>query len=72
MNTQSHFPGVLRPTEGDGVGVVMISGTLAKSTLAAFRIAPPESAAGARLGNLGLVPVEKVACLLSLLISTLL
>ena len=71
-NAQPHFPGVFLPTEGDGAGVVMISGTLAKSTLAAFRIAPPESAAGARLGNLGLVPVEKVACLLSLLISTLL
>ena len=67
-NAQPHFPGVFLPTEGDGAGVVMISGTSAKSTLTAFRIAPPEPTAEARLGNLGLVPVEKVACLLSLLI----
>ena len=58
----------------------MISGTLAKSTLAAFRIAPPlpplpDAAAvpGARLlASLGLVPVEKVAFLFNLLILSVL
>ena len=51
-----YLPGVLRPMEGDVV--VMISGTLAKSTLAAFRIAPAAARVARELG-FGLVPVAE-------------